>query len=464
MHSGTIFQLAKRTLCIFKPNQEPTFYRLTNKFDSIHPLSASHVLLSSGKEIVIYDAVYGIIQSRLEIPNSHTTIINTSNPSSFYAFAISDSQALLFPVTIPSSSTLLDAIGKEHTTSLSTTNRPVLLAPKRKISSKEATKAVKELFESLKTISAAQDSKAFDKRFKEFRKSYKANRGEDKKMTKLTPLFVKELLSLIFVNGFDGLSIQVYAEKSLDFLLRVGLFSKDLLPGGAEQLVPVALGNPKFLNQLLKSEPTPFTYGDYLVLVKHILDTVDSQPAVPLDTILESFERDVDTFFDRPDIKTVLSNDQLQQFLQFLTRNPETVSYPSLFAIVLDAIGLGPLLLTQSLPTELFETLQSALDIESKSIAKCLETSAALSLILHRQNDIPLSTQRGRELLYGDRKRKVGQTGWVQMIAEEGGTKKRNNWMKKPTLPGSGVALTSRFVAVAKSQEAPVYSLDRMIL
>jgi Utp8 family len=456
--------LAKRALYIFKPNQEPTVCRLANKYDAVYPLSASHVLLTSRKDIVIYDTVYGILQSRLEFPNSHTAIINTSDPSSFYAVSISENQTLVVSLTVPATSALLDVVGKEHITSQSTTNPPVLLAPKRKITTKEATKAVKELFQSLKTISAAQDSKAFDKRFKEFRKLYKANRGEAKKMTKLTPLFVKELLSLIFVNGTDGLSIQVYPEKSLDFLLRVGLFSKDLLPGGAEQLVPVALGNPKFLTQLLKTEPTPFTYGDYLVLVKHILDTADSQPAVPQDTILEAFERDVDKFFDRPDMKTVLSNDQLQQFLQLLIQTPETVSYPSLLATVIDSIGLGPLLLTQSLPTELFETLQSALDVESKSIANCLETSSALSLILHRQNDIPLSKQRGRELLYGDRKRKLGQTGWVQMIAEEGGAKKRNNWMKKPTLPGSGVALTSRFIATAKFQEAPAYSLDRMIL
>jgi hypothetical protein len=359
---------------------------------------------------------------------------------------------------------LLDAIGKEQIATAPTTNPPVLLPPKRKINSKEATKAVKDLFQSLKTIADAQDAKSFDKKFKEFRKSYKANRGKLKKMTKLTPLFVKELLSLIFVNGTDGLSMRVYPEKTLDFLLRVGMLSRDLLPGGAEQLVPAALGNQKFLKQLLEAEPTPLTYRDYLLLVKQMLDTFDSQPTVSPATILDAFERDIDTFFDRPDMKTVLSVDHLQRFLQILTQNHETVSYPSLLAGVLDSIGLGPLLLTQSLPTELFETLQTALEADSTAITSCLETSSVISLLLHRQIDVPISNQRDRALLYKDRKRKLGQTGLVEMIAEEGGMTKRNTWMKKPPLPGSGVQLTPRFVATAKFQEAPVYSLDRMIM
>jgi hypothetical protein len=109
------------------------------------------------------------------------------------------------------------------------------------------------------------------------------------------------------------------------------------------------VGNKKFLTALLDKEPTPFTYWDYLVLIQHILDPPGGRTIVSPDIILDAFERDANTFFDRPDMRTVLSTDHLQRrVLHLLTQNRETIVYLTILPNVLDSTGLGPLLLTQS--------------------------------------------------------------------------------------------------------------------
>src|SRR5208282_5722801 len=163
-----------------------------------------------------------------------------------------------------------------------------------------------------------------------------------------------------------------------------------------------------------------------------------------------SFERDVDTFFDKPDMRTVLSNDHLEQFLHILTKDPQTISYPTLLCAVLDSIGLGLLLLTQSLSTDVIDLLCSSLNTESASLKTCLETSSLLSVVLHRQNDVPFSHHKERALLFGDRKRKIGR---FETVAEEGGMmKRRSTWIKKPRLPKPREEITRRFVAETKVQ------------
>ena len=255
-------------------------------------------------------------------------------------------------------------------------------------------------------------------------------------------MFVGKLMSLIFSKETGELSIRVYPEETIKFLLKADIFSKDLLPGGANGLVPAALGNKKFLKRLLEQQPTPFAYGDYLLLVKYILETPKSTKIVSTLSILDAFERDIDTFFDRSDMRTVLSTDQLQQFLQILTTDPEIVPYPALLCQVLDAIGLGPLILTQSLPAELIDTLNATLESESSTLSTCLETSSLLSLILQRHNDVPTTRKKDRTILYNDRKRKLGEAGWLEAVAQEGGmTRQRRTWMRKPALPGSGKEL-----------------------
>ena len=192
----------------------------------------------------------------------------------------------------------------------------ILVTPKLKLKQKKIASTVKALFKSLKSATEAQDAKKFDKEFKDFRKTYRVNREDDNyKQTKLTPEFVKELMSLIFIEESEGLSLRIYPEDTLKYLLEVDVFSRDLLPGGQGGLVSAALGNKKFLRRLLEKQPTPFTYRDYLLLTKYILDRSGAKTLIPPSTILESFERDVDTFFDKPDMRTVLSTDHLEQFL-----------------------------------------------------------------------------------------------------------------------------------------------------
>lgn len=64
-----------------------------------------------------------------------------------------------------------------------------------------------------------------------------------------------------------------------------------------------------------------------------------------------------------------------------------------------------------------------------------------------------------------EKKRKLGESGWLDIVGQEGGmTKSRRGWIKKPALPTSEKGMTHRFVATSKFQEAPAYSLDKMVL
>lgn len=375
----------------------------------------------------------------------------------------SENKSLVIPITIPETATLLDTIDKERTTDVSTKDPLILLTPKLKLKQKKIKSAVKALFKSLKSAAEDQDAKKFDKEFKDFRKQFRVNREDDNyKRTKLTTEFVKELMSLIFTEESEGLLLKIYPADTLKYLLDMDVFSRDLLPGGQGGLVSAALGNKKFLRLLLEKQPTPFTYRDYLLLIKYIIDRSGAKTVIPPSTILESFERDIDTFFDKPDIRTVLSNDHLHQFLYILTKDPQTIPYPTLLCAVLDEIGLGPLLLTPSLSTDVIDLLCTSLDIESTAMKTCLEASSLLSLVLHRQKDAPLSHRKEGTLLFGDRKRKLGL---FETVAQEGGMmKRRSTWMKKPRLPKAGKEITRRFVAETKGQDVPAYSLDRIIL
>jgi len=272
-------------------------------------------------------------------------------------------------------------------------------------------------------------------------------------------------MDVIFSREGDAVSFRVYPDETIKFLLEANYFSRDLLPGGADGLVSAALGKRKFLKRLLEKEPTPFTYHDYLLLVKYILDTPNGKTIVPAAAILDAFDRDAITFLERPAIKSILPTDQLQQLLNILTQDPENIAHPTLLATVLDSIGLGPLMLSQSLPIDLLETLNATLNAETEEITSCLETSSMLTLLLRRQNDISDSRQKDKRILHHGTKRKLGEPGWIDIVAEESGlTRRQKLWMKKPALPGSGRDLTHRFVATTKFQEAPTYSLDRMVL
>lgn len=464
IRKSTFFQLSSKDLTIIKPNQVPTIYRLTKKYGIIHSLSSSHVLLASSKNIIIYDIIYGTIQAELDLPNSLSTLINTTDTVSFHAIVNAENQTLVIPITIPETATLLDAIGKEQVQDGHIKNPPILLGPQLKINHKEVRSTVKQLFKSLNSAADSQDAEAFDKLFKKFRRTYRVySKTNEEKKTKLTPPFIEELLSLIFIKETDGLSIKIYPKDTIRFLLELDVFSRDLLPGDAGGLVSAALGKKEFLKQLLRKQPTPFTYRDYLVLIKYILDTPESNCIIPKSEILGAFERDADTFFDRPDMKTVLSITDLQLLLSTLTKDPETISYPTILCGVLDSIGLGPLLLAPSLSVDVIDVLRTTLETESKSMSTCLETSSLLSHLLQRQSDVTTSRHKDRAILFNDKKRKLGGAGWLEVVAQEGGmTKRQRAWMKKPPLLGSGKELTHRFVATSKFQEVPIYSLDRM--
>ena len=457
--------MSNKDLNIIKPNQPTTTCSLTEGYDTVHHLSSSHVLLASSNRLIIYDIIYGTIQAELDQPNLLSTIISTHDLYSFHAIVNAANKTLAIPLTIPETATLLDAINKEQVKEVSITNPPLLVGSKVRIQQKEGESPVEDLFRELKSAVDAKDATKFDKLYKAFRKRYQVAKKSAKKTTNLTPSFTKELLSLIFVKETEGVSMKIYPESTIKSLLQINAFSRDLLPGGAGGLVSAALTNAGFLKRLLKNNPTPFTYRDYLVLIKYILDTPESKRIISSSKILDAFERDADTFFDRPDMRTVLSITDLQLLLSILTREPETIPYPTILCGVLDSIGLGPLLLTQSLSTDVINVLQTTLENESNSISTCLQTSSLLSLLLQRQNDIPTSQPQDRSILFNDKKRKLGKTGWLEVVAQEGGmTKQRRAWMKKPPLPGSGRELTSRFVATTKFQEAPIYSLDRMAI
>lgn len=369
-------------------------------------------------------------------------------------------------ISIPETAILRDAIGKERNVEAEIKEPSILLAPKTKVKAKDAKTRVKQLFDSLQAAADSNDPNSFDQLFKDFRRQLGVKPGVNSmKKTKLTPPFVKKILSLIFVQSPEGLSIRIYPDDTIKFLLDADLFSRDLLPSGASGLVSAALGHEKLARRLLEKEPTPFTYRDCLFLVKYALDNPDSTAIVPASTILEAFERAAITLFDRDDMTTVLSADHLQRLLDLITKDTETVLYPNLLCGVLDSIGLGSLILTQSFSPELIDSLRNNLEAESRTLSSCLETSSLLSLIIHRQNDVPTSNSKDRAILYKDQIPRLGKVGWIEVVAEEGGmSKRRRMWMKKPPLPGSGKELTHRFVATAKFQETGPYSLDRMIL
>jgi hypothetical protein len=95
----------------------------------------------------------------------------------------------------------------------------------------------------------------------------------------------------------------------------------------------------------------------------------------------------------------------------------------------------------------------------------CLETSSLISLILHRQNDVPLSQTQEREIFVGQSRKRKADSGWLDMVGQEGGmTKARWGWIKKPALPTRDTGMTHRFVATANFQEVPSYSLDKMVI
>ena len=465
-------ELVEKSVVVLQQDNPPISHPLSEKFDQVYPLSASHILLVSHQKLIIFDIVYGTIQASHSVPNSFHSIIPASDPLSFHAIITSENQPLVITLTIPEKATLIDALGKGPQLDLHTDTPPLFLGTKIQMGRKNVDDAVKQLFSKLK---GASDGTEFDKIFKDFRMEFKVNRVEDnpsipnkrhkdqKRYTRLSTAFVRELLGVMFLREDEIPKFRVYPEQVIKFLLLGKYFSRDLLPGGAEGLVSAALGNKKFFKKLLEKEPTPFTYRDYVLLVKYILDTPEDKTIVSSTTILDSFERVANSFFERPALKTILSTDQLHQFLGVLTRDPENIAYPNLLAAVLDSIGLGPLLLTQSLPIDLIESLHSTLNAETEDISACLETSAMLNLILRRQKDIPDSRSSERRFLHHGTKRKLGEAGWIDIVAEENGmTRQQKLWMKKAPLPGK--KLTHRFVATTKFQEAPTYSLDRMIL
>jgi Utp8 family len=461
VRSGTIFQLSNSCLTVKNKSSSET-YQLPGQFDDIHILSKSHVLLTFSKGLLIFDTVYGTIQAELAKAIHFITVVNTVDPLSFHAIVTSINETLSLPITIPATASLLDAIDKDQFVDMPSKVQRILIPPKTDLKAEtQINTAVQTLSASLKEAADANDSEKFDKLFKEFRRNYKAHKGSNlRKRVKLSPLFVREILGLIFERRTEGLSMRFYPVDTLKFLLEVDIFLRDLLPGGAEGFVSAVMGNKKFLTMLLQSQPTPFTYRDYLVLLQYILDAPVDKRIIEPNIILDAFERDAENFFDRPDMRSVLSTDHLQRLLHHLTQDPDIIPYPALLSAVLNSTGLGPLILTQSLPTDLLDTLHTTLESESTSLTACVETSSIISLILQRQKNIPDSD---KHVAYG--KRNIDQTGWLDVVAEEGGmTRQRRAWMKKPAHPGAGKHLTHRFVATAKFQEVGAYSLDRMIM
>ena len=243
-------------LNVIQLNHNETGFRLTQKYENIHPLSTSHVLLSSANSLTIYDIVYGTVQAELRLPNSFATIVNTTDPLCFHAVVTADGQTQVVLITIPETATLLDSIGKGQASDDLIKYPPVLVGPNVSITMEEARADVKELFDKLKETADAQDAEAFDKHFTEFRKRYKAHRRrKSKKSTILPPMFVKTLLSLIFTKEGDGLLMTIYPSDTIKYLLDEGIFSRDLLPGGATGLLLVALGNKSTTGSTVKCCP-----------------------------------------------------------------------------------------------------------------------------------------------------------------------------------------------------------------
>jgi len=318
---------------------------------------------------------------------------------------------------------------------------------------------LKKLFSELQIALDTEDVTKFDSLFKDFREDFQVNRGsETRKKTKLGAGFVKKLLGML-IQDKDKSEMVIYPEETIQFLLDEDLFSRDLLPD-SHSLVPLALSNSTFLKQLLDKVPTPFTYREYLDLVKHhMTSSQNSQESIL--AIIDSFERDADTFFNTMEMKSVLTLDELHRFLSILTTDSTNVAYPKLLSNVLDSYGLGPLVLTPSLSTDLIDSLQSSIQDQHQDLSTCLEASSLISLLLQRQQDIPLQNKKDRALMFKERR----GPGWIETVAQEDGmNKRRRTWMKKPVLPGSGREVSHRFVATAKFQNTPQYSLDRVIM
>ena len=343
--------------------------------------------------------------------------------------------------------------------------------------------------QNLNSAAASNDPKAFDKHFKDFRRKYKINRGSRKeRRTKLTPVFVRDLLSIVFTPAAadGGIKMQIFPEETVRFLLECQVFSRDAVPGaGEDKLVQAAWSHWGFMKMLLESEPCPFGFRDFLLLMKKFLESPlvekhrglggDGGGGVTLEMVFEAFERNVDLFFDGGDMKSVLSTDNLLSLLSLLTSSstpvdnastppsPDStlpVPYSALLTSLLDSIGLSQLFLPTTLLTPLLDSLLASLTTESAHLSSCLSTSSILSLALKRQHDSLGNHPAGNTK---KRKRSAGQ---LEIVAEEGGRwRRRGMWIKRDEKPAQGgKGITKRFVATAKFLEVPSYSLDRMVL
>jgi hypothetical protein len=470
--TGLLFQLSLQELTVLNLDQSTLSrtIQLPTVFHAVHGLSLSYVLLLSSDSLVIYDIIYGTAQACLDVSSSFMAMIPTSDPLTFHVVVTSDNLTQLVTITIPERATLFDAITHKQSIEESLSNNPIILiGPKLKIQAKEVEKAVAEFFTSVRSAVEANDATAIDTLFKIFRKTYSIHhRRSHDKTTILTSTFIKELLSLLLTNDPQNPTFQVYPPKTIEYLLDCNSFSRNMLPGGRKQLVPTALGNRSFLKRLLKTQPTPLTYEDYLHLLQHVLDTPAGSRIVSVERVVDAFERDANTFFHKPDMRTVLSTAHLEHLLQTITQTPDnTISHPNTLNSTLDSLGLGPLLLSPSLSRTTLDTLHATLLSQTDAMKTCLETSSLISLVLHRQNDVPSAQTREREIFVGEsKKRKAGDAGgWLDIVGQEGGmTKARRGWIKKPALPTRDMGMTHRFVATAKFQEAPSYSLDKMVI
>ena len=445
---------------IINPNQPLSKLELNGEYTAVYPLSSSHLLLASLNRLLIYETVYASVQAELAMPCTILTVVKTSDPLSFTVLVNSKNQIHVLSMTIPKSATLLDAV-RHHRMDTSSSQTPsILLPPNTKLKKKDVDLSLKKLFTSLEEAITTNDPQTFDKLFRHFRKEHKANRVlNGTKKSKLTSSFVKDLLALIFHHQNEkGLSLRIYPNETIEFLLDMRLFLPNLLPGGADGLVSAALGNASFLKDLLKKEPSPFSYNDYLKLLKYILETPESEWIVRPSKVLGAFERDVTTFFNRPDMKTVLSLDQLQQLLNLVTQISHPLSYATTLSLIFDSIGLAALLTCSSLHASLIDQLHVAIEDETATISESLEVSSAVSLVLRRLSDTPMS-KSGGEL-----KRKI-EVGRLNIVAQEDGLEKRRRiWMKKPHQPGEWEKWTPRFIAKNNFQEVAAYSLERVAM
>ena len=297
----------------------------------------------------------------------------------------------------------------------------------------------------------------------------------------LTPIFVQELMALVFTTSEGGIQLRLYPQETIQFILECGSFSRDAIPGtGEDKFVLATMQHEGFLRMVLEMNPSPLTFRDFLVLIKTFLESKDRGiGSVNLEMVFEGFERNVDKFFDMGDMKCVLSTDTLHSLLSVLTSNTSVsnsfdsiseeevtsiIRYPALLTSVLDSIGLAQLFLPTTLPLPLLESLITNLTSETEHVASCLSTSSILSLVLHRQKcSFGKPPTKHIDPVKESRKRKREV---VEIVAEEGGrSRRRVMWLKRDPLPSAGSGgLTRRFVATAKSLEVPSYSLDKMVV